>query len=85
MQFMVESQFAAPPTAEILALVPAEQACGTELDAGGVRCSFFLAADMSTTWQVFAVESRTSLETLLASFPLHAYLTERITELGDAG
>jgi hypothetical protein len=30
MQFMVEKSIAAPPTAEILALVPAEQARGTE-------------------------------------------------------
>ena len=84
MQFMVETQFAAPPTAAILALVPAEQARGAELETEGVRRNLFLASDMSTVWQVFAVDSRASLDTLLASFPLHAYLTERVVELGDA-
>ncbi len=85
MQFMVESRFAAAPTADILALVPAEQARGGELDAQGVRRFLFLAADMSTSWQVFVVESRESLDPVLATFPLHPYVTERITELGDSG
>ena len=78
MQFMVESRFAAAPTADILALVPAEQARGGELDAQGVRRHFFLAADMSTTWQIFVVQSRESLDSVLASFPLHPHVTERI-------
>ncbi len=84
MQFMVESHFAAAPTAEILALIPAEQARGTELDTEGVRRNLFLASDMSSVWQVFAVDSRATLDTVLASFPLHAYLAERVVELGDA-
>jgi muconolactone delta-isomerase len=84
MQFMVESHFAAAPTAEILALVPAEQARGAELDTEGVRRNLFLASDTSSVWQVFAVDSRATLDTVLASFPLHAYLTERVVELGDA-
>jgi muconolactone delta-isomerase len=83
-QYMVESHFAAAPTAEILALVPAEQARGAELDARGVRRNLFLASDISSSWQVFAVDSRATLDSVLASFPLHAYLTERVVELVDA-
>lgn len=37
MMFLVESQFAAVPTADVLALLPAESARGAVLDAEGVR------------------------------------------------
>jgi muconolactone delta-isomerase len=84
MHFMAETHLAAAPTPEILALVPAEQARGVDLDTEGVRRNFFLAWDMSSVWQVFAVDSRTKLDSVLVSFPLHPYVTERVVQLGDA-
>ena len=83
MLFMVESRFAAAPTPEILALLPAEQARGRELDAQGVRRHLFVAADNSASWQVFEVQSREDLDPVLASYPFHSYMSENVTELGE--
>jgi len=84
MQFLVESRFATAPIPEVLALVPAEQTRGGELDTQGVRRHLFLAADLSATWQVFTTPSREDLNSVLASFPLHRYLTEQVVELGES-
>ena len=84
MRFIVESRFAQAPTAEILALLPAEQSRGREPDAQGVRRHLFVAADNSASWQVFELGSREELDRAVASFPFHPYVTEKITELGDA-
>jgi muconolactone delta-isomerase len=81
MQFMVEVRLATAPTPEILALLPAETANGERLDAEGIRKHFFLAADQSVGWQVFDVESRDQLERMLASFPLHPYVSATVTQL----
>jgi muconolactone delta-isomerase len=83
LQFMVEVQLAAAPTQEILELVPSETARGRELDAQGVRLHFFRAADQSKGWQVFEIASREELDDVLASFPLHPYLTEKVMRLSD--
>jgi len=83
MLFMVESRFAAAPTPDILALLPAEQARGRELDAQGVRRHLFVAADNSASWQVFDVESREDLDPLMASYPFHPYMSENVTELSE--
>jgi muconolactone delta-isomerase len=83
MLLMVESRFAVAPTPDILALLPAEQARGRELDAQGVRRHLFVAADNSASWQVFDVGSRDDLDPLLASYPFHPYMSESVTELGQ--
>jgi muconolactone delta-isomerase len=84
MWFIVESRFTVAPTPEILALVPAEQARGRELDAQGVRLHLFLAADLSASWQIFEVESRGDVDRAMRSFPLHAYMTDTVTQLADS-
>jgi muconolactone delta-isomerase len=84
MLFMVESRFAAAPTPDVLALLPAEQARGRELDAEGVRRHLFVAADNSASWQVFDVESREALQALLVSYPFHPYMSDNVTELGES-
>ena len=83
MTFLVESQFTVIPTAEILALIPAESARGAELDAEGVRLHLFVAADQSKAWQIFRADSLEKLDQILASFPLHHYVTTTITPLAD--
>ena len=81
MTFLVESQFTAVPTADILALIPAETARGAALDAEGVRLYLFVAADQSRAWQVYRADSLAELQQILATFPLHQYVTTTITPL----
>ena len=83
MTFLVESQFAAIPSADILALIPAESARGAALDAEGVRLHLFLAADRSKAWQVYCADSLAELQQILATFPLHQYVMTTITPLAD--
>jgi muconolactone delta-isomerase len=81
MRFLVESTFSQAPTPEILALIPGETARGKELDAQGIRDRLYVAADQSRSWQIFDVESPEILQAVLASFPLHPYLTHMVTAL----
>lgn len=82
MRFIVESHFTGAPTPEILALIPSETARGLELEAQGTRLHLFLAADQSGAWQIFECGSRAELDSALASFPLHPYMSHTITQLG---
>jgi muconolactone delta-isomerase len=84
MRFMVESRFTAAPTPDVLALIPAEQARGRELDAQGTRQHLFLPSDLSGSWQVYAVETREELDRLLPPFPLHPYMADTITQLTES-
>ena len=83
MTFLVESQFNTIPTADILALIPAESARGAELDAEGVRLHLFVAADQSKAWQIYRTDSLAELQQILATFPLHPYVNTTITLLAD--
>ena len=83
MTFLVESHFTAVPTADILALIPAESARGAELDSEGVRLHLFVAADQSKAWQVYRAASLAELQQILATFPLHQYVITTITPLAD--
>ena len=83
MRFLVESQFTAVPTADILALIPAESTRGAELDSEGVRLHLFVAADQSKAWQVYRAASLAELQQILATFPLHQYVMTTITPLAD--
>jgi muconolactone delta-isomerase len=83
MRFIVESTFAVAPTPAILALLPNETARGLELDAEGMRHHLFLAADQSAAWQIYETASRDELDRALASFPLHPYMTSKVTQLAD--
>ena len=83
MTFLVESQFTAVPTADILALIPAETARGAALDAEGARLHLFVAADQSKAWQVYRAHSLAELQQILATFPLYQYVITIITPLAD--
>jgi muconolactone delta-isomerase len=67
--FLVESQFTAVPTADILTLIPAESVRSAALDAEGVRLHLFVAADQSKAWQVYRADSLAELEQILATLP----------------
>ena len=83
MRFLVESTFAQAPTPEHLALLPQETARGLELDAAGIREALYLTVDNTRGWQVYRVESRLALDTILESFPLHSALVHTVTELAE--
>jgi muconolactone delta-isomerase len=81
MKFMVESTIKQAHTEETLALIPAEQARGQELDAQGVRHALYLAADFTKGWQVLEADSEAALDAIMQSFPLYAFADHRVTPL----
>ena len=83
MRFMVEGTPSGAFTADLMALLPAESARGRELDAQGIRTAFYLAADMSNTWQVFTAATQEDVQQVLESFPLYHAATFTITPLAD--
>lgn len=83
MRFLVEMSLNVPLTAEIMALIPAEMARGQELDAQGAREHLFVAADNTRAWQVFRADSRETLDTIVASFPLAPYSAIVVTPLAE--
>jgi muconolactone delta-isomerase len=84
MRYMVQSTLRRPPTAETLALVPAEVAAGAALDRQGVRTALYVAADLSVAWQVFDVPSEDDVRAALGTLPLTPHTDHRISLLaGD--
>ena len=83
MQFMVEGRGNGPPTDEMLALIPAEQARGREFDAQGLRVALYVAADFSVTWQVFTADTQADVQRALESLPLYRFGSFTITPLAD--
>lgn len=81
MRFMVETHFTQLPSADALALIPAEMEHGARLDQQGVREHLFLAADNSCGWQVLQAASVAEVERILAEFPLAPFVTSTITPL----
>ena len=83
MRFLVKEMFSAPPTKEVLELIPAEQARGKELAEQGVVETHYAAADNSAMWFVWNCESQAALEEIHKTLPLHDYLQSDITLLAD--
>ena len=83
MRFLTRETFIAPPTADAIELIPAEQAKITELAAQGVVEAAYAAADNSAMWLVWNCESQTALEEAHKTLPLHAYLQSDMTLLAD--
>ena len=83
MRFLTRESFIAPPTAEAMELLPAEQAKIAELAAQGVVEAAYAAADNSAMWLIWNCESQTGLERAHETLPLHDYLQSDITVLAD--
>jgi muconolactone delta-isomerase len=81
MKYMVQGTPRQRPTAEVLALIPAEVAAGSALDRQGLRAALYVAADLSAAWQVFDAESEAAVRAVLATLPLTPYTDYRITPL----
>ena len=81
MRFLIKETFKAPPTAEVQALIPAEQARVKELTEQGLIAEVYVAADQSVAWAVWNVDSEAALEEAHSSLPLHPYMNSEITVL----
>jgi len=83
MRFIIKTTFKEPPTEEVMALIPAEQARAKELAEQGVHEALYVAADLSSAWAVWNCESQAVLEEIHKTLPLHKYLNSEITVLSD--
>ena len=71
MRFINKKTFKAPPTAEVQALIPAEIAKVKELTEQGLIAAVYTAADLSSVWVVWNVDSQAALEETHSTLPLH--------------
>lgn len=83
MRFLIEETFKEPPTAEVQAIIPAEQARVKELTEQGLVAAVYIAADQSRAWAVWNVDSEAALEEAHDSLPLHPHMNSDITELAE--
>jgi muconolactone delta-isomerase len=83
MRFLVKQSFRAPPTKEVLELIPAERAKIKEFAAQGPVEAFYVAADRSGAWIVWNCESQADLEEVQKTLPLHEYVQSDIAMLAD--
>ena len=82
MRFLTKETFKAPPTAEVQALMPAEIAKVNELTEQGLLAAVYTAADLTSVWMVWKVDSQAALEETHNTLPLHLYMNNEITVLG---
>lgn len=85
MRFLVKESFIAPPTPELMELIPAEQARVGELVAEGTIEAVYAAADNTAMWLVWNVESQNALNVAHKTLPLHDYLQSEVALLADHG
>jgi muconolactone delta-isomerase len=83
MKFMVQGTLKHSPTPETMALIPAEVAAGMDLHRRGLREAVYIAADLSTAWQVFAAASEAEVRAALATLPLTPFVEHHITALAE--
>ena len=81
MRFLAKETFKAPPTAEVQALIPAEIAKVKELTEQGLISAVYTAADLSSAWIVWNVDSQAALEEARNTLPLHPYNDSEVTLL----
>ena len=72
-----------PPTAEVQALIPAEQAKVKELTEQGPIEAPYVADDLSGAWMVWNVNSQAALDEADNALPLHPHLSSEITVLSE--
>jgi hypothetical protein len=83
MRSLTREAFSAPPTEEVIELIPAEQAKTAELAGQGVVEAAYAAADNSAMWIVWNSESQAGLEEVHKTLPLHDSLQSETTLLVD--
>ena len=83
MRFLTTETFKAPPTAEVQALMPAEIAKVKQLTEQGLIVAVYVAADLSSAWVVWNVDSQAALEETHKTLPLHPYVNTEVTVLAE--
>ncbi len=83
MRFLTTETFKVPPTAEVRAVIPAEQAKVKELTEEGLIAAVYSAADLSSALFVWNVDSQAALEETHNALPLHPYMNSEITVLAE--
>ena len=83
MRFLTREVFAAAPTPEVMALIPAEQARVKELKEQGTIEALYVAADQSGAWMIWNVDSKEALDQHHHTLPLHPYMKSEITVLSE--
>jgi muconolactone delta-isomerase len=85
MKFLSSNHMKQAPTAEVMALFPAEQARVAELMAQGVLENLYVAADFSKAWLVLQSESLDIARQAVESLPLHKFSHVELTPLFEQG
>ena len=81
MQWMATITFKEKPTAEVLAMLPAERARVAEMVAEGIIGNRYFAADGSKVWFVFQTDSREGVENALNTLPMHRFFNIDVQQL----
>ena len=83
MRFMLTFTWKQPPTEEVQALIPAEQARAKELTEQGIQETMYLAADNSVGWVVWNCASQDEVQETLQTLPLNKFLNCDISPLAE--
>ena len=81
MKWMATITFKAPPTAEVLAMLPAERVRTAELVAQGAIEHRFFAADGDQVWFVMQGESAAAVDNMLDSLPMRRFFNITFQQL----
>jgi len=83
MRFMIKYTWNQQPTAEIMALMPAEIKRGMELFEQGIAEAAYQTADQSdwAAWAIWNCDSRDGVDEVLKTLPMYEYFNYEVTEL----
>ena len=81
MKWMVTITFKEKPTAEVLAMLPAERARVAEMVTEGIIEGRYFAADGTKVWFVFQGDSREAIEKALGTLPMHRFFDMDVHQL----
>ena len=81
MEFMISIQFRPQDGAEIMGLIPQEQAHVKALREQGIVDALYISADSSHVWIIMRSTSRDQLQKDLETFPLYPYMQLEVTPL----
>lgn len=81
MKFMIDIKFTSQHQAEIVALIPSEQAHVKELREQGAIEALYISNDRSRIWLVMQGQSQAQVQQKLKAFPLYPYMQAECTPL----
>ena len=81
MKWMVTITFKEKPTADVLAMLPAERARVAEMVTEGVIENRYFAADGAKVWFVLQSDSREVIDMALNTLPMHKFFNLDVQQL----